>query len=277
VKETLDVSQNRFLRGMIAALTSDGELEAVLGSVIDLHPERREHVTGLRLVVRLPVPHLRVRDHSRRLTQGTFSSLPDLTDDEITAQIAYALGNGWPCSVEFTDDPHPRNVYWEMWGLPMFDLADPAGVLQEINDCRRAYPAHYIRLNAYDAGLDRGTRDGVRHARAGARGGRTRGDPARGGDGRPRPGTRRLPRRRGARPARHRPGRARHGQDPHPRDRRAPARRPAAGQVRSQRHPAEPAHVPHPGAPAPARRRSRCGWPSSCTAWGTCAAVTWWP
>jgi two-component system NarL family sensor kinase len=36
VKETLDVSQNRFLRGMIAALTSDGELEAVLGSVIDL-------------------------------------------------------------------------------------------------------------------------------------------------------------------------------------------------------------------------------------------------
>ena len=25
-------------------------------------------------------------------------------------------------SVEFTDDPHPRNVYWEMWGLPMFDL-----------------------------------------------------------------------------------------------------------------------------------------------------------
>jgi ribulose-bisphosphate carboxylase small chain len=86
-----------------------------------------------------------------RITQGTFSYLPDLTDDEISAQAAYALDHGWPCSVEFTDDPHPRNVYWEMWGLPMFDLADPAGVLMEISDCRRAYPSYYVRLTAYDA------------------------------------------------------------------------------------------------------------------------------
>ena len=92
-----------------------------------------------------------------RITQGTFSYLPDFTDDEIAAQIQYALDNGWPLSVEFTDDPHPRNVYWEMWGLPMFDLADPAGVLMEVNACRQAYPNHYIRLNAYDASLGRQT------------------------------------------------------------------------------------------------------------------------
>jgi ribulose-bisphosphate carboxylase small chain len=50
------------------------------------------------------------------LTQGTFSFLPELTDAEIAAQINYALGQGWACSVEFADDPHPRNIYWEMWG-----------------------------------------------------------------------------------------------------------------------------------------------------------------
>lgn len=92
-----------------------------------------------------------------RITQGTFSYLPDFTDEEITAQIAYAIGNGWPCSVEFTDDPHPRNSYWDMWGLPMFDLVDPAAVLLEINECRRAYPDRYIRLNAYDARYGRQT------------------------------------------------------------------------------------------------------------------------
>jgi ribulose-bisphosphate carboxylase small chain len=92
-----------------------------------------------------------------RITQGTFSYLPDLTDEEITAQVAYVLDHGWPCSVEFTDDPHPRNNYWDMWGLPMFDLADAAGVLYEINECRRAYPSHYIRLNAYDAAYGRQT------------------------------------------------------------------------------------------------------------------------
>ena len=85
------------------------------------------------------------------ITQGTFSYLPELTDDEIRKQIQYALDNEWPCSVEFTDDPHPRNVYWEMWGLPMFDLHDAAGVLAEVNACRKAKPEHYIRLNAYDA------------------------------------------------------------------------------------------------------------------------------
>jgi ribulose-bisphosphate carboxylase small chain len=90
-----------------------------------------------------------------RITQGTFSYLPDFTDEEITAQIQYALDNGWPLSVEFTDDPHPRNTYWEMWGLPMFDLADAAGVLMEVNGCRQAYPGHYVKLNAYDSTLGR--------------------------------------------------------------------------------------------------------------------------
>ncbi|MGH3961504.1 ribulose bisphosphate carboxylase small subunit [Mycobacterium sp.] len=92
-----------------------------------------------------------------RITQGTFSYLPDFTDEEITAQIEYALSNGWPLAVEFTDDPHPRNTYWEMWGLPMFDLKDPAGVLMELNECRAAKPNYYVRLNAYDASLGRMT------------------------------------------------------------------------------------------------------------------------
>ncbi|MHA6779817.1 ribulose bisphosphate carboxylase small subunit [Pseudonocardia saturnea] len=92
-----------------------------------------------------------------RITQGTFSYLPDFTDEEILAQIGYALANEWPLSVEYTDDPHPRNSFWEMWGLPMFDLHDPAGVLMEINACRAAHPNGYVKLNAYDARLGRQT------------------------------------------------------------------------------------------------------------------------
>lgn len=84
------------------------------------------------------------------LTQGTFSFLPPLTDDEIRMQVQYCLDNGWPINVEFTDDPHPRNSYWEMWGLPMFDVTDAAAVLYEINQCRKASPNHYIRVGAYD-------------------------------------------------------------------------------------------------------------------------------
>lgn len=86
-----------------------------------------------------------------KITQGTFSFLPDLTDEQIRKQVEYALSQGWAINVEFTDDPHPRNAYWEMWGLPMFDLKDPAGILYEINECRKAYPNHYVKVNAYDS------------------------------------------------------------------------------------------------------------------------------
>ncbi|MGH8269020.1 MAG: ribulose bisphosphate carboxylase small subunit, partial [Steroidobacteraceae bacterium] len=86
-----------------------------------------------------------------RLTQGTFSFLPDLTDAQIASQIEYCLGNGWAVSVEYTDDPHPRNTYWEMFGKPMFDIRDAAGVMMEVNACRKAFPNHYIKLNAFDS------------------------------------------------------------------------------------------------------------------------------
>ena len=86
-----------------------------------------------------------------RLTQGQFSFLPDLTDEEITLQVEYGLRKGYAWSVEYTDDPHPRNTFWDMYGHPMFDLQDAAGVLLELKGCRQAFPNHYIRLLAFDS------------------------------------------------------------------------------------------------------------------------------
>jgi ribulose-bisphosphate carboxylase small chain len=85
-----------------------------------------------------------------RITQGQFSFLPELTDDEIRAQVDHAIDRGWALSVEFTDDPHPRNTYWHMWELPMFEIADGAAVLYEVNACRKVHPQCYIKVNAFD-------------------------------------------------------------------------------------------------------------------------------
>jgi ribulose-bisphosphate carboxylase small chain len=85
-----------------------------------------------------------------KLTQGAFSFLPDLTDEQISKQIVYALNKSWAISIEYTDDPHPRNSYWEMWGLPLFDIKDPAAVLFEINMVRRAKPNYYIKVACFD-------------------------------------------------------------------------------------------------------------------------------
>jgi ribulose-bisphosphate carboxylase small chain len=86
-----------------------------------------------------------------RITQGTFSFLPDLSDAQITRQIDYCLAKGWALGIEYTDDPHPRNTYWEMFGAPMFDLRDPAGIMAELASCRATWPHHYIRLTAFDS------------------------------------------------------------------------------------------------------------------------------
>jgi ribulose-bisphosphate carboxylase small chain len=94
-----------------------------------------------------------------RITQGTFSFLPDLTDEQIDAQIRYALRHGWAMSIEYTDEPHPRNAYWELWGLPVFDTKEEESesVLREVRAAREALPDHYIKLIAYDPTYTRQT------------------------------------------------------------------------------------------------------------------------
>ena len=85
-----------------------------------------------------------------RLTQGAFSYLPDLTDAKIIKQIDYCISKGWSVGIEWTDDPHPRNAYWELWGLPLFGIKDPAAVMFEVNACRKAKPSHYVKVNGFD-------------------------------------------------------------------------------------------------------------------------------
>jgi ribulose-bisphosphate carboxylase small chain len=86
-----------------------------------------------------------------RITQGAFSYLPDLTDAQIMRQVQYCVDKGWAVNIEFTDDPHPRNTYWEMWELPMFDLRDASAAMLELNKCRQVYGDRYIRMSAFDA------------------------------------------------------------------------------------------------------------------------------
>jgi ribulose-bisphosphate carboxylase small chain len=92
-----------------------------------------------------------------KVTQGAFSFLPELTEEQIGKQVQYALDHNWPISIEYTDDPHPRNSYWEMYGLPMFDVKDAAGILGDVRKAIREHADEYIKVNAYDASLGRQT------------------------------------------------------------------------------------------------------------------------
>ena len=60
-----------------------------------------------------------------RITQGLFlvSARPDRRANHRADRNMRSTTAG-RSSIEFTDDPHPRNTYWEMWGTA--DVRPPA-------------------------------------------------------------------------------------------------------------------------------------------------------
>jgi len=80
----------------------------------------------------------------------TFSYLPALSAGQIASQLRSILDRRLVVGIEFTNAPDPHDHYWAMWKLPLFDVADPAAVLAELDACRRANPGAYIKINGYD-------------------------------------------------------------------------------------------------------------------------------
>ncbi|MBN2647917.1 MAG: ribulose bisphosphate carboxylase small subunit [Thiotrichales bacterium] len=89
-------------------------------------------------------------DYRTKLTMETFGFLPELTADEIYDQIVYLINQGWSPSIEHEHPSQIQSYYWGMWKLPFFGLRDPNAVLAEVEECRRQYPDHLIRVVGYD-------------------------------------------------------------------------------------------------------------------------------
>jgi ribulose-bisphosphate carboxylase small chain len=81
----------------------------------------------------------------------TFSYLPEFTREQTEAQIDSILRRGLVVAVEHSPRVDPRNHYWTLWQLPLFDVHEPEVVLDAIRRCRRAHPHDYVRVNGYDA------------------------------------------------------------------------------------------------------------------------------
>jgi ribulose-bisphosphate carboxylase small chain len=80
----------------------------------------------------------------------TFSYLPPMTRAQIAAQIRYALDRGLIPAVEFTSRPGPRDTYWSMWKLPLFEIDSTERVLGEVDACAGEHPDAWVRIVGYD-------------------------------------------------------------------------------------------------------------------------------
>ncbi|MGB5397065.1 MAG: ribulose bisphosphate carboxylase small subunit [Gammaproteobacteria bacterium] len=89
-------------------------------------------------------------DFQTAQTLETFGFLPKLTQEEIQAQIAYIIANGWTPAIEHEHPNQAADHYWTMWKLPLFGERDIGRVVEELELCSRTYPDHHIRLLGYD-------------------------------------------------------------------------------------------------------------------------------
>ena len=84
----------------------------------------------------------------RRMPVITYLPRPD--EAQVAEQITYLLDQGLIPAIEYARDPDPRDHYWSMWKLPLFEARAVAGVQAEIGACRTAHPDCFIKLIGYD-------------------------------------------------------------------------------------------------------------------------------
>ncbi len=80
----------------------------------------------------------------------TFSYLPPMTSQQVGKQIQYLLRQGFIPAIEYVRHPEPRDHFWSMWKLPLFEARAAEDVLAEIEACKAAHPDCYIKLIGYD-------------------------------------------------------------------------------------------------------------------------------
>ena len=97
-----------------------------------------------------------VQDYNSRLSDpasrklGTFSYLPQLTEEELRKQVEYIVARGWNPGIEHTEPENTSSNYWYMWQLPMFGETDIDAIFQEVEQCKKANPGNHVRLIGYD-------------------------------------------------------------------------------------------------------------------------------
>lgn len=90
-------------------------------------------------------------DYQTKATLETFGFLPRFSAQEIQAQVAYIIAQGWTPAIEHDHPSNASSSYWTMWKLPFFGEQQMDAVLSELEACRRSYPDHHVRLIGYDS------------------------------------------------------------------------------------------------------------------------------
>ena len=98
-----------------------------------------------------------------RITQGTFSFLPDLTDEQIATQIAYAQRNGWAVNIDTPTTRIPGIPTGSCGASRCSTSRTRRLCMYELAECRKVFKGRaYIRLVGVRQHLGLGKRPATR-------------------------------------------------------------------------------------------------------------------
>ncbi|MBW4478679.1 MAG: ribulose bisphosphate carboxylase small subunit [Tolypothrix brevis GSE-NOS-MK-07-07A] len=80
----------------------------------------------------------------------TLSYLPPLSDAQIAKQVQYILDQGYIPAIEFNEKSEPKEFYWTMWKLPLFNAKSTQEVLSEVQACRSQFSTSFVRVVGFD-------------------------------------------------------------------------------------------------------------------------------
>ena len=80
----------------------------------------------------------------------TLSYLPPLSDAQIAKQVQYILDQGYIPAIEFNEKSEPKELYWTMWKLPLFNAKSTQEVLSEVQACRSQFSTSFVRVVGFD-------------------------------------------------------------------------------------------------------------------------------
>jgi ribulose-bisphosphate carboxylase small chain len=69
--------------------------------------------------------------------------LAQLDERQLGRQIQHLLDEGFVPAIEYVRQPDPRDHYWGMWKLPLFQA-------RAVEACAAAHPDCFIKLIGYD-------------------------------------------------------------------------------------------------------------------------------
>lgn len=81
---------------------------------------------------------------------GGMTGLSPMRRMWIRKQIENMIAMGLNPAIEHVEPSRSADNYWYMWKLPMFGEKDIERILIEVEECRKTWPGHLVRLIGYD-------------------------------------------------------------------------------------------------------------------------------